>query len=116
MIEHKLHIDRSVKPRKQKLRKMSKDKIAAVNTEVQRLLDARVIREVYPTWLANIVIVKKKNGKWRMCIDFIDLNKACPKDDFPLSRMDKVVDSAAGSELMSLLVKDQKRRLERGGG
>ena len=83
---------------------MSEDKIAAINAEVQRLLDARVIREVsYPTWLANVVMVKKKNGKWRMCIDFTDLNKACPKDDFPLSRIDKVVDSTAGSELMSLL-------------
>jgi len=68
------------------------------------LLDAKVIREVkYPTWLANTVPVKKKNGKWSMCIDFTDLNKACPKDDFPLPRIDKIVDDAANSQLMSLL-------------
>jgi hypothetical protein len=84
-IEHKLNIDPSVKPRKQKLRKMSDDKVVAVKSEVQRLLDATVIREVmYPKWLANTVPVKKKNGKWRMCIDFTDLNKATPKDNYPL--------------------------------
>jgi hypothetical protein len=42
----------------------------------------------YPVWLANTVPVKKKNGKWRMCVDFTDLNKACKKDDFPLERVD----------------------------
>jgi hypothetical protein len=63
-IEHKLNIDPSVKPRKQKLRKMSDDKVIAVKSEVQRLLDATIIREVmYPKWLANTVLVKKKNGK-----------------------------------------------------
>jgi hypothetical protein len=51
----------------------------------------------------NVVMVKKKNGKWRMCIYFTDLNKCCPKDDFLLSRIDKVVDSAAGSVIMALL-------------
>jgi hypothetical protein len=91
-----LNIDPSVKPRKQKLRKMSDDKVVAVKSEVQRLLDATAIRDVmYPKWLANTVPVKKKNGKWRMCIDFTDLNKATPKDNYPLPRMDQVVDSAA---------------------
>jgi hypothetical protein len=68
------------------------------------LLDAIVTREVmYPKWLANTVPVKKKNGKWRMCIDFTDLNKATPKDNYPLPRMDQVVDSAANAVVMSLL-------------
>src|SRR6185503_14555675 len=103
IIEHKLDIDPKIKPKKQKLRKMSDDKVAAVKAEVQRFLDAKVIREVkYPTCLANTVPVKKKNGKWRMCIDFTDLNKACPKDDFPLPRIDKVVDDAAKCKLMCL--------------
>jgi hypothetical protein len=57
----------------------------------------------YLEWLANTVMVKKANGKWRMCIDFTDLNKACPKDEFPLPRIDALVDAAATSELMSLL-------------
>jgi hypothetical protein len=58
---------------------------------------------MYPKWLANTVPVKKKNGKWRMCIDFTDLNKATPKDNYPLPRMDQVVDSAANAAIMSLL-------------
>jgi hypothetical protein len=71
---------------------------------VQRLHDAKVIREVlYPVSLANIVPVKKKNGKWRMCVDFTDLNKAHKKDDFPLERVDKIVDDDANSEMLSLL-------------
>jgi hypothetical protein len=91
-------------PKKQKLRKMSEEKVKAVEAEVQRLQDAKVIRKVkYPEWLANTVPVKKKNGKWRMCVDFTDLNKACKKDDFPLERVDKIVDDAANSEMLSLL-------------
>ena len=81
---------------------MFDEKAASVKAEVQCLLDAKVIREVkYPTWLANTVPVKKKNSKWRMCIGFIDLNKACPKDDFHLPRIDKIVDDAANSQLIT---------------
>jgi hypothetical protein len=74
-----------------------------VKAKVQRLLDVEVIRPVqYLEWLANIVMVKKKNGKWRMCIDFTDLNKHCLKDPYLLPRIDKLVDIAAGCEVMSL--------------
>jgi hypothetical protein len=83
---------------------MFDDKVIVVKSEVQRLLHATVIREVmYSKWLANTVPVKKKNGKWRMCIDFTDLSKAMPKDNYPLPRMDQVVDSAAIVAVMSLL-------------
>jgi hypothetical protein len=83
---------------------MSDDKVEGARNEVKRLLSASVIREVtYPEWLANTVMVKKANGKWRMCIDFTNLNKACPKDEFPLPRIDSIVDAAATSKLMSLL-------------
>jgi hypothetical protein len=96
IIEHALETDEKIPPKKQKLRKMSEEKVKAVEAEVQRLQDAQVIREVkYPVWLANTVPVKKKYGKWRMCVDFTDLNKACKKDDFPLERVDKIVDDAA---------------------
>jgi hypothetical protein len=104
VIEHSLNVDPSFRPRKQSLWKMSDDKAEGARNEVKRLLSAGVIREVkYPEWLANTVMVKKANGKWRMCIDFTDLNKACPKDEFPLPRIDSLVDAAASSELMSLL-------------
>jgi hypothetical protein len=104
IIEHALETDERIPPKKQKLRKMSKEKVKVVDAEVQRLQDAKVIREVkYPVWLANTVPVKKKSGKWRMCVDFTDLNKACKKDEFPLERVDKIVDDAANSEMLSLL-------------
>jgi ribonuclease HI len=104
IIEHSLGIDPSVRPKKQRLRKMSDEKTEATKAEVHHLLEAKFIEPItYPTWLANVVMVQKKSGKWRMCIDFTSLNKACPKDNFPLSRIDKIVDSAAGCEVMSLL-------------
>jgi hypothetical protein len=68
---------------------MPEGRILAAKVEVQQLLDANVIREVkYSDWLANVVIVPKKNGKMRMCIDFIDLNKVCKKGPFPLPRIE----------------------------
>jgi hypothetical protein len=104
VIEHSLNVDPSFRPRKQRLRKMYDDKAEGARNEVKRLLSAGVIREVkYPEWLANTVMMKKANDKWRMCIDFTDLNKASPKDEFPLPRIDSLVDAAASSELMSLL-------------
>jgi hypothetical protein len=104
VIEHSLNVDLAFRPRKQRLRKMSDDKAEGARNEVKRLLSAGVIREVTNLeWLANTVMVKKSNGKWRMCIDFTDLNKACPKDEFPLPRIDSLMDAAATVELMSLL-------------
>jgi hypothetical protein len=104
IIEHALETDEKIPPKRQKLWKMSEEKVKAVEAEVPSLQDAQVIREVkYPVWLANTVPVKKKNGKWRMCVDFTVLNKACKKDDFPLERVDKIVDDAANSEMLLLL-------------
>ena len=68
------------------------------------MLDADFIREVYYLdWLANVVMVKKANGKWRMYVDFTDLNRACPKDSYPLLRIDTLVDSTARHELLSFM-------------
>jgi hypothetical protein len=104
IIEHSLGIDPSIRPKKQRLRKMSDEKTEAAKAEVHCLLEAKFIEPIaYPTWLANIVMVQKKSGKWRMCIDFTSLNKACPKDNSPLLRIDKIVDCATGCEVMSLL-------------
>jgi hypothetical protein len=84
IIEHWLQVNPSAKPKKHKLHKMSKEKVEAAKAKVKRLLDAGLIREVAcPQWLANLMMVRKKNGKWQMCTDFTDLNKCCPKDDSP---------------------------------
>jgi hypothetical protein len=102
--EHRLEVSPNVKPKKQKLQKMSEENVEAVKAEVQRLLDASFVREViYPQWLTHVVMVRKKIGKWRMYTDFTNLNKCYPMDDFPLARIDKIVDSAAGCEMMTLL-------------
>jgi hypothetical protein len=104
IIQHSLDINTKIRPKKQRQRKMSEDRILAAKAKVQRLLDANVIREVkYLEWLANVVLVPKKNGKIRMCIDFTDLNKACKKDLFPLPRIDTSIDKAVGYKRFSLL-------------
>ena len=72
--------------------------------EVNKLLAANFIREVYyPEWLANIVMVKKTNGKWRICVDFTDLNNVCPNDSFPLPRIDQLIDSLAEHKLFTFM-------------
>ena len=72
--------------------------------EVEKLLAAGFIREVfYPNWLANVVMVKKSNTKWRICVDFTGLNCAYPKDSFPLPRIDQLVDSTTGHELLTFM-------------
>ena len=68
------------------------------------MLTTGFIREMYfPEWLANVILVKKANGKWRMCMDFTNLNKACLKESFPLSRIDQLVDSIVGYKLLTFM-------------
>ena len=67
-----------------------------ITEEMKKLLEARFIREVkHPEWVANVVLVKKASGKYRMCVDYTNLNKACPKDSYPLPTIDQLVDSTA---------------------
>ena len=102
--EHALDIWASSRPVKQRLRRFDEEKRRTIGEEVQKLLAAGFIKEVsHPEWLANPVLVKKKNGKWRMCVDYTGLNKACPKVSFPLPRIDQIVDSTAGCETLYFL-------------
>ena len=104
VITHRLNTSLSFKPVKQKRRSYAPERQKAINEEVDKLLQAGGIREVeYPKWLANIVLVKKANDKWRLCIDFTDINKACQKDSFPLPRIDIIVDATVGHELLSFM-------------
>nr|KYP49805.1 Transposon Ty3-G Gag-Pol polyprotein [Cajanus cajan] len=101
---HKLSICAEARPIAQRKRKMGNERKLAVDTEVAKLLDAGFIREVhYTTWLANVVMVKKSNGKWRMCTDYTSLNKACPKDAYPLPNIDRLVDGASGHGMLTFL-------------
>ncbi|KAL5543300.1 hypothetical protein UlMin_011010 [Ulmus minor] len=104
VIVHRLNIDPNFKPIKQKRRTFNAERYMAINTEVEKLLKAGFIEEAnYPDWIANVVLVKKANGNWRVCVDFTDLNRACPKDSFPLPRIDQLVDATAGHELLSFM-------------
>ena len=104
IITHRLNISPSFKPVNQKRRSFTPERQKAINEEVAKLLRAGAIREVeYPKWLANVVLVKKENGKWRLCIDFTKVNRACPKDSFPLPRIDLIVDATADHELLSFM-------------
>jgi hypothetical protein len=104
VISHKLNVNPSTPPVKQKRRVFAPERNTAVMEEVDKLLKAGFIREVYyPEWLANVVMVKKSTGKWRMCVDFTDLNKTCPKDSYSLPRIDQLVDSTAGHKLLSFM-------------
>jgi hypothetical protein len=102
--EHSLDIRAGSKPAKQCLRRFDKEKCQAIGEEVDKILVVGFIKKVFhPEWLANPMLVKKKNGKWRMYVDYTSLNKACPKHPFPLPRIDQIVDSTAGCELLSFL-------------
>jgi hypothetical protein len=102
--EHALRIKPGSKLVQQRLRRFDEEKHRAISEEIAKLLVAGFIKEVYhPEWLANPVLVKKKSGKWRMCVDYTSLNKACPKDPFPLPCIDQVVDSTSGCETFCFL-------------
>jgi len=101
---HHLTMDPKVLPVRQRRRKFNEERRLVMQEETKKLLSAGHIREIqYPEWLANVVLVKKANGKWRMCVDFTDLNKACPKDSYPLPSIDALVDSASGCKMLSFL-------------
>ena len=102
--EHTLKIHPGSKPVKQRLRRFDEEKRTAIGEEIAKLLAAGFIKKVnHLEWLANPVLVRKKSGKWRMCVDYTGLNKACPKDPFPLPRIDQIVDSTSGCETLCFL-------------
>ena len=101
-IVHRLNVDPSFPPKKQKPRRSAKEHIEVVRLEVQKLKEAGAIKEIhFLEWLANTIVVKKKNGKWRVCVDCTNLNRACPKDLYPMPKIDQLVDSTYGHPKMS---------------
>ena len=103
-IYHHLNVNLSVTPKKQSPRCPSREHVEAIREEVTKLKRAGAIKEVfYLEWLDNTVVVKEKSGKWRVCVDFTDLNKPCPKDPFLMPRIDRLVDATASHPRMSFL-------------
>jgi hypothetical protein len=105
LIEHSLNVNPKATPKRQHLRHFADDRRDAIKKELTKLLAAVLIREVFhPEWLANPVLICKKNSnEWRMCVDYTDLNKHCPKDPFGLPWIDQVIDSTAGCDLLCFL-------------
>jgi hypothetical protein len=104
VIENHLNIHPYAKPVSQKPHRQFVERQDFIREEVRKLLDAGFIEEVHhPVWLANLVIVPKANEKLQMCIDYTSLNKACPKDPYPLPRIDRIVDSTSGCDILSFL-------------
>ena len=103
-IYHHLNVNPSITPKEQPPQGPSREHADAIRDEVVKFKHAGAIKEVfYPEWLANTVVVKKKSGKWRVCVDFTDLNKACLKDPFPIPQIDQLVDAIVGHPRMSFL-------------
>ncbi|KAK4391570.1 hypothetical protein Sango_1934800 [Sesamum angolense] len=104
LITHHLNINPSVKSVKQKKRYFRPEKDKIIQAEIDKLMTAGYIQEIqFPEWLSNVVLIPKLGGKLRMCIDFRDLNKACPKNFYPLPQIDQLVDSTSGCDLLSMV-------------
>jgi len=104
VIIHRLSIYKEAKPIAQKKRKLDEDRRKVAREETDKLVQARFIQKAhYTTWLANVVMIKKANDKWQMCVDYTDLNKACPKDSYLLPTIDRLVEGAAGHQILSFL-------------
>ena len=104
MAVHKLSISKEKHPTKQAQRHYRPELVVQIKDEIDKLINAGFIREVYyPKWLANIVPVKKKNGQVRICVDFRDLNEACPKDKFPLPITELLIDATTGFGALSFM-------------
>jgi hypothetical protein len=110
--EHSLDIRAGARPVKQHLRRFDEEKRRAIGEEIHKLMAVGFIKEVFhPEWLANPVLVKKKGGKWRMCVDYTRLNKACPKVPYPLPRIDQIVDSTVIPRRLFRLSPNQDERI-----
>ncbi|GJV13315.1 reverse transcriptase domain-containing protein [Tanacetum coccineum] len=102
--EHKLNEYSHVKPIKQNKRGLDPDRNMAACKETEELTKAEILRKVkHQTWVANPVMVKKSDGGWRMCVYFTDINKACPKDCYPLPKIDWKIESLSGFRLKCFL-------------
>lgn len=103
-MDHNLNVNPDCKPVKQKLINTSSKRIKVVREEISKLKSVGFIRKViYPKWMEILVMVNKATREWRMCVDFTHLNSTCPKDNYPLPNIDKLIDDCSGHELYSFM-------------
>ena len=101
---HRLNVSPTSRPVREKVQHFHLDRQKIIQEEIDKLLATGFIRDVkYPDWLANVVVVPKKNEKWRVCVDYTNLNDVCLKDSFPLPRIDQIVDATVRHEMFSFL-------------
>jgi hypothetical protein len=104
VIEHKIPLKHGVKPFRQKLKQINPILLPVIEKEVKNLLDEKIIVPLrYSNWVANLVPVRKKNGEIRLCVDFRNLNKSSLKDNYPLPKMDHVLEKVFGANRMSTI-------------
>jgi hypothetical protein len=104
IIQHKIPLEKDTIPFKQKLRPISPLLLPVIEREIKKLLDAKIIIPLrYSKWIANLVIVRKKNGEVRLCVDFRNLNKCSKKDNYPLPKMEHLLQRISGAKVMSFL-------------
>ena len=101
---HRLNVVPSARLIRQRVRRFHPNRHRVIQAEVDNLLKAGFISEIkYLEWLANVVVVPNKGGKRRVCVDYTDLNYACPKDSFPLPRIDQIINASSGHGMFSFL-------------
>ena len=104
LICHRLNVDPRIPIRCRKRRPLDPERAQAFKDKVDKQIKAGFIREAkYSVWVSNPILVPKPEGRWRCCMDFTNLNNACPKDSFPVLRIDQMIDATAGHELLSFM-------------
>src|SRR4026207_421772 len=104
IIEHQLPLKKGFRPFQQRARQMKAEVLEEVKKEVEKMLDAVFIRPCrYAEWISSVVLVQKKDGRWRVCVDFRDLNRATPKDEYPMPVAETLINAAAGHKMMSFM-------------
>ena len=103
IVEHRLPLKKGFRPFQQRARQMKAEILEEVKKEVQKMLDAGFIRPCrYAEWISSVVPIQKKDGRWRVCVDFRDLNRVTPKDEYPMPVAETLINGAAGNQNVEL--------------
>jgi hypothetical protein len=104
IVEHRLPLKSGFRPFQQRARQMKAEVLVEVKKEVEKMIEAGFIRPCqYAEWISRVVPVQKKDGRWRVCVDFRDLNRATPKDEYPMPIAEKLINAAAGHKILSFM-------------